>query len=761
MTTLEGPAGQSPYRVPRSPVDDYYIKGTPLPASQIGTGIVVSVDGDTLTVLVGDEELDGVLFQGDPPEDGESVEVETRGDLTLVPVSNDTFRIGLEDDAEHIVSDEDPGLPPPQVINVGGSMKDLDAWQMYGTDLLGWTTEVTASGIRVHQNPTTTWDTIDPATTWDTLAATPAITWDTMRVDDNAATLWSTLPFEVEPGDQLEVTFTLAELVPSTTAQLVLLYSPIEDSTPLPTDDVAILDYPPLVLVEASTTLTTTVTVPDTITTSTGDNPPRTAKIGILLTGDGDSDLLIGSASLTQLSTGWPLGSLWMDPDAESGGLITAASATVATGGGVPLPYGTAFTFDKVTAIKKVVVQAPPYTGGIVLVYAGGAIQTYTANGGFRLRLVSMSGLLASTEVRFVEPNVPTTSPFHLSGILPIGPGELDEVTLEYTYTEATSTPSAVWTPTIQAVFLPGGVMAGGPDMDPSIRWWDGDSWRPQTLTPAAMDLTIDGTVPPVDRTATTTTISVPTTVQVGQSVTLTATVTAGATGSVTFYRGPFPADRGTALGSAELDDDTATKTWTPSEAGASYFTAIYTGDLTYEPSTSPTSPKVTAHGYVTTTTTIAQGYLQAYPEGGGQIAGTAVRQGYASSADGNRKSLIRFSNAAIPADASVTSVRLHCANWPNWAQDTGGGTLVVGWHEQPTKPPNWPSTMVHTNKSRHTVGVGEWWVDLSSWARTVVTRSDFEGLTIGPGASTSPLYRGSSATPGVFTLEITYQRYQ
>jgi len=73
-----------------------------------------------------------------------------------------------------------------------------------------------------------------------------------------------------------------------------------------------------------------------------------------------------------------------------------------------------------------------------------------------------------------------------------------------------------------------------------------------------------------------------PTSVAVGATVTLTATVSpAAATGTVTFYNGS------TSLGSATLSSGTASTTTTFASAGTESLTASYSGDDTYESSTS------------------------------------------------------------------------------------------------------------------------------------------------------------------------------
>lgn len=764
MTTTD-PAAQSSYRVPRSQLDDFYEMGEPLPASRVGAGIVTSIDGDTLTLRVGDDLIDGVVFQGEPPEIGEGVEMESRGDLVVVPATHaiDTFLKGRENDAQHIVSDVDPGLPTSAVLNIGGAMTSLTSWEIYGNDLLAWVEElaVVGTGIRLAQTASAaarTWADM-AATTWSALD--PSVTWATVSAVDNDATLWSTLPFEVEPGDILEIETELALIAGSATAQIVLAYTAVEDSDMLPTDAATVLAYPPLVtLAGASTVVAATVEIPADVS---GDQP-RTAKIGIAIVGTVTADVVVMRTAATKLSKGWPVGSLWMDPDSESGGLVTAGSGASTTAG-TAAPIGTANVYAKLPAIKKAIISAPPDCGGIVMVFASGSMITRAALASIRLRLASVSGLVQSSQTRVVETDVGEFTPWSLSGILPIGAGQSDEVAVEFAYTANPATASEVWAPTMQTVFLPHAVMAGSAPQDATIRWWDGDSWRPQSLKPAMLDLSVEGIVVPVGKTASSTAIATSVSIaRSGQSVLLTATVSpSDATGSVNFSVSDTLTGAKTTIGSATVSGGVATKTWiAQSVSGATnlYLFADYLGDADYEVSGASSAMFTVQLKYALTRLTSPQ-FAQGYPEGGGQLTGTAVRQGYnASDGSGNRRSLLGFDLGVLPSGAVATSVRLHCTNWAHWQASNQQGQLIVGWHEQPTASPNWPSTKVHINQSQHTVGEGEWWVDLSSWANAVVLRADFEGLTLGAGISTAALYYGYSAASAtaLFKLEVIYE---
>jgi hypothetical protein len=75
------------YRVPRSRVDDLFDKGSPLPFVQVGAAevLAVSANGEEITVDFGDEEVGGIAVLGCPPDVGDWVEIEARGDLLVTP----------------------------------------------------------------------------------------------------------------------------------------------------------------------------------------------------------------------------------------------------------------------------------------------------------------------------------------------------------------------------------------------------------------------------------------------------------------------------------------------------------------------------------------------------------------------------------------------------------------------------------------------------------------------------------------------------
>jgi hypothetical protein len=81
------PAAQPTARVPRSRRDDRYQPGYPPPPKRAVAGYVTSIQDslDTVTVVVCEEPLTGVIPLGAMPAVGDVVEVESRGDLLVIP----------------------------------------------------------------------------------------------------------------------------------------------------------------------------------------------------------------------------------------------------------------------------------------------------------------------------------------------------------------------------------------------------------------------------------------------------------------------------------------------------------------------------------------------------------------------------------------------------------------------------------------------------------------------------------------------------
>jgi hypothetical protein len=454
---------------------------------------------------------------------------------------------------------------------------------------------------------------------------------------------------------------------------------------------------------------------------------------------------------------------LWLDPGGQRSGLVTGASTT--SSATTPQPVNSIGTWQKALGSKKAVVQAPPGVGGLVMVYASGAIVS-ASTGAIQLRLTSLLGTVLTGQVRQAGSGLPNEAvPFAITGMLPLGPGGVDELALEYTYTSAAATPSALWNPTLQTVFMPNGVMAGAAAQDASVRWWDGDSWRPDMLRPAAVDVSQDaGTASPTRTTTTTSLARSATTIHEDGTVTLTATVSPSPTGSVTFSSAKSASGPWTSLGAVPLASGKAVKTW-KSVRGAWYFKASYTGDTLYAPSESG-AQTVTVQYLQHVATTLQATKSQSYGGSGDKVVdtghNTAVIQGLAPP-NGNVKTMLWF-NSTVPAGASVTSVVLVCKSggWAHW-ENSSGGTLIVGdFYNVASVPTRYPGSQTKEDRSRHAVDKGGWSINLSSWGRAELERSDFDGLVFGRGPSDAAVYTGYSTSPGEnqFSLKVEYDRW-
>lgn len=748
-SSLEGPAALSSRRVPRSRLDALYQPGHLLPALKIATGVVASIDSEeTCTVLMADDEVPGVVFLGRPPDIDELVEVEVRGDLLVIrtPAETNSFVQGQTVEAAHIVSSDTPANPDPIEIAIGASMRDLSAWYFVPPDSTIWTASLDPAGVGIRCT----------------------------QSGSGPGTLWSDTTFPVDVDDTLTVQFGLLQNggTPAT-AQVCFCFDAADDGDALPGGDVQTLLFDvPLTVTGGPLQMTVTVDIPDAITTpTTGATLPRLARLGLLLTGDGTADLTLTAAELIRNPGAWPLGSVWFDPDADSGAVVTGR-APAQNSTSTLLPY--TGSFQPVPGTKKVVVSAPPGSGGLLIIFWFGTLLNGPTSGNppaidFQLRTDTGA---SQTQARAAQMNASQT-PIFLSGQFTFDPGETREIWASYAYGGSDPGSGSLYNiryTSLQTIFLPGAIRAGKAVSDPMIRYWDGDTWTPETLQAAAIDVTQDATVPPPSKTSTTTTSSRSpgSGVTAGDKITLTANVTpTAAPGSVTFSKGPSSTGPWTVLGTASLSSGRASRNWT-SQKGTWYFQATYQGNASYR-SSSGVSAALTVKAdqpqAVTKTKTVGAAWCQAYTGTGSQISGSgndaAAHQGYFSSTHGNRKTLLGFT-PALPADAVVTSVELICSNWAHWYAYSGG-TLIAGWHQSATAPATYPAgSTTHEDQSRHGVDTGSWTVNLTGWAKDAITRSTFQGIVLGPGPSQSSQYYGYSGSPGqsVFKLRITYKTY-
>jgi len=112
---------------------------------------------------------------------------------------------------------------------------------------------------------------------------------------------------------------------------------------------------------------------------------------------------------------------------------------------------------------------------------------------------------------------------------------------------------------------------------------YSGDAnFAPSTSSASILTITEPEKVPPPSRAPSTVRLSMPSEVSAGNSVTLTAVVTSGATGRLVFY------DGSRSLGTTDITNGNATLTVPALSSGSHTITASYNGDSNFSPATSP-----------------------------------------------------------------------------------------------------------------------------------------------------------------------------
>lgn len=619
---------------------------------------------------------------------------------------------------------------------------------------------------------------------WTGTAHASTSTWRTLPVGNppgTTATLWSETFFDVSPGDTIGFSAAFLELANAPTAQLVVSYGSDEGTEPLPTDPTSVtvtMGAAVTITGAAEIPVTRTTVVPGTVTfAGPGAVEPKTARLGIKFTGNatGTAQALVLKATATLTPKGWPLGSEWFDPDAETGGLVT-----IVDDGGWSTAVANDFlstTVDTpIPGAKKAVVTAPATTGGIAIVTFFGMVAFRSATSALYLKLIGPGNTLLAFIQTAQASTVTGTMPFQLVAVIPLTAGQEVEVVPKYAYSgTGVTTAHGMLRPALRVEFYPGAV-ASAVSTDPMLRYWDGDSWRPDVLKGATVDVSQSaGAVAPAKLSTTTTLDRSASSLNEGATLTLTSTTTAGAAGAVTFYRSASSSGPWTSLGTATITSTKATKTWT-AEGGSWYFKATYGGNATYLTSSSAATPVTTVGVKVTKTVVIPCVWAQSYQGNGAKLTGTsadnAVQQGWASTTHGNRRALLRFDTSGIPAAAEVTSVSLVCkaGGWDYWENGSDPVLVVGSFNNTPTAPTTYISTDKYPDRSRIAIptfhalgGAGGFTANISSWAKVSVKAAIFSGILIGPAPSDSNTWWGYSDEPGKdqFTLKVVYEVYE
>ncbi|MBN9105138.1 MAG: Ig-like domain repeat protein [Propionibacteriaceae bacterium] len=254
---------------------------------------------------------------------------------------------------------------------------------------------------------------------------------------------------------------------------------------------------------------------------------------------------------------------------------------------------------------------------------------------------------------------------------------------------------------------------------------------------------------PTAPKTATATTLSVPSTATVGDNVTLTATVApAAATGEVTFKEGSAT------LGTGTLSDGTATFSTTALAAGSHDIVASYAGDTGYDGSES-TASTVTVNKI---DTSVSLGADAASVEAGSDVVLTATVN--PSNATGNVQffegatSLGTGSIAGGTASKTVTvnSVGAHSytakvvANATFSESALSAAVTVTGTAAEVALPPKAPSENALLDSNRNGASAS---IDASNQATLSGLDSSLNGTTVNVFAYSTPTFLGTVVVNG------------
>jgi hypothetical protein len=311
-------------------------------------------------------------------------------------------------------------------------------------------------------------------------------------------------------------------------------------------------------------------------------------------------------------------------------------------------------------------------------------------------------------------------------------------------------------------LWFPGAVMQtsenpGGSDADatfaPFARVRSGDSWLPEAATRVAGYEELDPAITIVN-VSTSTSISGGGT-QNGGSRTLTATVSSGSgtpVGSVQFKKNGSTFSTKTLSGGKASVSVSTTGTYSVSYLGGQ------SGANNYQPSNSGNT-NVTIRQLKTYTYSQNAKWTQTITSARGpRDDNNYVYEGYYSSTWGTYRGYVGFNRLNVSNLYDVTKVEVSF-----YVQHTyygGGKDMDIGWHKATGgTPTSNPSRSENQQSAYHNTGSKT--VNITSWAKSVVARSDFGGIMLGSGSAANLNHYGyCRGGTGDWSLRITYRRW-
>jgi hypothetical protein len=257
---------------------------------------------------------------------------------------------------------------------------------------------------------------------------------------------------------------------------------------------------------------------------------------------------------------------------------------------------------------------------------------------------------------------------------------------------------------------------------------------------------------------STTSVVSSPTAVAIAKQVTLTATVTSGATGTVSFFSGSV--SLANLLGNSAVSAGTATLTTAFGTAGSVTIIAVYNGDNTYASSQGSTTVNVAANATATITTSANNVALNATPtytvtvNGNSTLgvpAGTVVFTIISATTNSSGHALVSQSSSAItltPGSGNTAT-----ATWTSPALSASGSYFVTVAYTATGGSNPYSSFAVNTTSATSGVALIETVLKAFTPGNIVVVQRG-DG-TVNLGSSAYPVFLDEYTTGGALVQSI------